>query len=111
MQKTNSSDMAFNSFSLDATTFELNGTRYLVWAQMDQVSNLYIARMKDPYTIDTMRLRYQHRIYDWEKHAFQVNEGPSILKRNGKIFISYSASGTDALYCLGLLRPPIQVIY
>ena len=39
----------WESFSLDATTFEHNGTRYLVWAQRDfrvrGNSNLYIAAM------------------------------------------------------------------
>ncbi|WP_261301757.1 family 43 glycosylhydrolase [Paenibacillus andongensis] len=103
MQKTNLSDMAFNGFSLDATTFEHNGTRYLVWAQIDSVSNLYIARMKDPLTIDTNAVKISSPLYDWEKHGYEVNEGPSVLKKNGKIFISYSASATDALYCLGLL--------
>lgn len=32
-----------------------------------------------------------------------VNEGPAILQRNGKIFIVYSASACDESYCLGLL--------
>ncbi|MBB5219129.1 GH43 family beta-xylosidase [Treponema rectale] len=32
-----------------------------------------------------------------------VNEGPAILQRNGKIFLIYSASACDASYCLGML--------
>jgi GH43 family beta-xylosidase len=103
VQKTNASDMAFNGFSLDETVFENNGVMYMVWAQNDPNSNLYIARMKDPYTIDTNAVKIAEPKYDWEMHAYKVNEGPSVIKRNGKIFISYSASGTDALYCLGLL--------
>lgn len=103
MQKTNSSDMAFKGFSLDATTFEHRGIRYLVWAQNDPSSNLYIARMKDPLTIDTNAVKIATPIYDWEKHVYQVNEGAAVIKRNGKIFISYSASATDANYCMGLL--------
>lgn len=103
VKKTNSSDMAFSGFSLDETVFEHNGNMYMVWAQNDPNSNLYIARMKDPYTIDTNAVKIATAQYDWEIHAYKVNEGPSIIKRNGKIFISYSASGTDALYCLGLL--------
>lgn len=42
---------AWESFSLDATTFEHLGTQYLVWAQKDPAiegnSNLYIAAMMD----------------------------------------------------------------
>ncbi|RCX12204.1 GH43 family beta-xylosidase [Anaerobacterium chartisolvens] len=103
MRKMNSQDMAFNGFSLDETVFEHNGIRYMVWAQNDPNSNLYIARMKDPLTIDTNAVMIASPKYDWELHGYKVNEGASVIKRNGKIFISYSASGTDALYCLGLL--------
>ncbi len=103
VKKTNSSDMAFTGFSLDETVFEHNGKMYMIWAQNDPNSNLYIARMKDPYTIDTNAVKIAQATYDWELHAYKVNEGPSVIKRNGKIFIAYSASGTDALYCLGLL--------
>ena len=39
----------------------------------------------------------------WEKRGFWVNEGAAVLKRNGKIFITYSASATDHNYCMGLL--------
>lgn len=103
VKKTNSSDMAFTGFSLDETVFEHNGKLYMIWAQNDPNSNLYIARMKDPYTIETNAVKIAQAQYDWEIHAYKVNEGPSIIKRNGKIYLAYSASGTDALYCLGLL--------
>ena len=41
--------------------------------------------------------------YDWETIGFKVNEGAAVLKRNGRIFMSYSASATDHHYCMGLL--------
>jgi GH43 family beta-xylosidase len=41
--------------------------------------------------------------YEWEKIGFLVNEGAAVLKRNGKIFISFSGSATDYNYCMGLL--------
>ena len=34
---------------------------------------------------------------------FRSNEGPAVLKRNGRVFIAYSAAATDANYCMGLL--------
>lgn len=37
-----------------------------------------------------------------------VNEGPAILMRNGKIFLVYSASACDATYCLGMLTADID---
>ena len=35
--------------------------------------------------------------------AFWVNEGAAVLKRNGRIFITYSGSATDSNYAMGLL--------
>jgi GH43 family beta-xylosidase len=41
--------------------------------------------------------------FDWEKVKYEVNEGPAVIKRNGRIFITYSASATDHNYAVGLL--------
>lgn len=97
----------WESFSLDATTFEHRGIRYLVWAQKDPDiqgnSNLYIAEMENPWTIKSPQVMISKPEYEWEKIGFWVNEGAAVLKRNGKIFISYSGSATDHHYCMGLL--------
>ena len=39
----------------------------------------------------------------WEVQGFRVNEGPAVLIRNGRVFVTFSASATDARYCMGLL--------
>jgi len=97
----------WESFALDATTFEHKGARYLVWAQKDPDikgnSNLYIAPMRNPWTIEGKQVMIAKPEYDWEVIGFLVNEGAAVLKRNGKIFISYSGSATDFNYCMGLL--------
>jgi GH43 family beta-xylosidase len=97
----------WESFSLDATTFAHKGVRYLVWAQHDPKiggnTNLYIASMSNPWTISSNQVMITRPEYDWEKIGFLVNEGAAVLKRNGRIFISYSASATDANYAMGLL--------
>lgn len=104
LQKPASNTESFTNFSLDATTFEHNGKRYLVWAQYaGESSNLYIADMMNPWTIKGDQVMISTPDYSWEKQGHWVNEGPCVLKRNGKIFISYSASATDANYCMGLL--------
>jgi GH43 family beta-xylosidase len=41
--------------------------------------------------------------YPWEVIGFKVNEGAAVLKRGGRIFMSFSASATDHNYCMGLL--------
>ncbi|HEY0827825.1 MAG TPA: family 43 glycosylhydrolase, partial [Bacilli bacterium] len=88
----------WESFALDATTFEHKGSRYLVWAQKDpQIkgnSNLYLARMSSPWSIQGKQICIATPEYDWETIGFLVNEGPAVLKRTGRIFISYSASCT-----------------
>lgn len=98
----------WESFSLDATSFEHNGVRYLVWAQKDPAipgnSNLYLAPMSNPWTIAGPQVMLTKPEYPWETVGFLVNEGPAVLKKHGKIFISYSASATDHSYCMGLLE-------
>ncbi|MFA9557901.1 family 43 glycosylhydrolase [Evansella sp. AB-rgal1] len=97
----------WESFSLDATTFEHHGVRYLVWPQNDPDikgnTNLYIAEMSNPWTIKGEPVMLTKPELDWEIIGYLVNEGPAVLKRNGKVFIAYSASATDHNYCMGLL--------
>lgn len=97
----------WESFSLDATTFENNGERYYVWAQRDPNivgnSNLYIAKMVSPWEIEGPQVMITKPEYDWETIGFLVNEGAAVLKRNSRIFMTYSASKTDFNYCMGLL--------
>ncbi|MGB4657696.1 MAG: family 43 glycosylhydrolase [Mobilitalea sp.] len=98
------SDIAFTSFSLDHTYLEHKNRQYLIWAQKTKnISNLWIAELKNPWTICTKAVCISRPEYNWELHGFAVDEGPSILKRNGKIFITFSSSATDSMYCMGLL--------
>jgi GH43 family beta-xylosidase len=98
---------AWDTFSLDATTFVHAGTRYLVWAQgepgVDTGSNIYISAMSGPATLTGPQTRIAVPTAPWETVGFKVNEGPSALVRNGRVFLSFSASATDANYCMGLL--------
>ncbi|NWQ39119.1 family 43 glycosylhydrolase [Bacillus sp. EB106-08-02-XG196] len=97
----------WDSFALDATSFEHKGQQYLVWAQKDPAikgnSNLYIAALENPWTIKGPQVMIAKPEFDWETIGFWVNEGPAVLKRNGKIFISFSGSATDENYAMGLL--------
>lgn len=94
------------TFTLDMTSFEHNGERYNIWANKPEntsVSNLYIAKMKDPITLAAEPMLLSTPEYEWEKMGFSVNEGPAVLIRNGKVFVTYSASDTGWRYCMGLL--------
>jgi GH43 family beta-xylosidase len=100
-------DSGVDTFCLDATTFKHKDQLYYVWAQKDRAiegnSNLYIAPMTTPWQLGGKPVMLSKPEFDWEIRGFRVNEGPSVLKRRGKIFISYSASATDENYAMGLL--------
>jgi GH43 family beta-xylosidase len=97
----------WDGFSLDATTFEHDGRRYLVWAQsepeIDVNTSLYLAQMDTPWSIATRPVRLSTPTRGWEVQGFAVNEGPAVVIRNGRVFLTFSASATDARYCMGLL--------
>lgn len=99
-------------WAIDGTVMEHKGKRYFIWSgwrTRDQKENtgrqqLYIAAMKNPWTLEGSRVMISEPTYAWEKNGL-VNEGPEILKNpSGKLFLVYSCSGcwTDE-YKLGVL--------
>ncbi len=107
MQKADEDDFSFEAFSLDATVFENKGKYYYIWAEKTgvgkQISNLYIAELDTPNRLKTVQVMLTTPDYDWERFGFWVNEAPAVIKRNGKIFLTYSASDTGVKYCMGML--------
>lgn len=98
--------MNWESFTLDATTFEHRGTRYLVWAQSqapEPGTSLFIAKMDTPWSITGTQVCITKPELPWERIGHNVNEAPAVIHKNGRLFLTYSASATDANYCLGLL--------
>jgi GH43 family beta-xylosidase len=96
----------WESFALDASTFEHRGIRYLIWTQRHpdiKGTNIYIAKMDTPWSITGEAVLLTKPDLPWEQVRYWVNEGPTVLHRNGRLFLTYSASGTGAEYCLGLL--------
>ncbi|MCD8181078.1 MAG: family 43 glycosylhydrolase [Firmicutes bacterium] len=99
-------DVGIESFSLDMTTFVHKGVQYVLWAQKlveNGPSNVYIAKMKNPWTLATKPMLLTTPEYYWEKQGFEVDEGPAVLIRNGKVIVTYSASDTSWRYCMGML--------
>lgn len=107
MQRAPEDEFSFEAFSLDATVFENKGKRYYVWAEKvgvgKQISNLYIAQMETPNRLKTVQVLLTTPDYDWERVGFWVNEGPAVIHRGGKIYLTYSASETGVAYCMGML--------
>ncbi|MDI6401601.1 glycoside hydrolase family 43 protein [Balneolaceae bacterium ANBcel3] len=95
-----------DAFALDATAFEHKGELYYVWAEStdpDINSGLLISKMQDPVTLTGPQVVISEPEYEWERHTYNVNEGAAVIKRNGRIFITFSASATDHTYAMGLL--------
>ncbi|MBP1914296.1 GH43 family beta-xylosidase [Lederbergia galactosidilyticus] len=94
---------------LDGTVFEHNERLYFVYAGYGQFpaygSALYIAEMTDPWTLIGPNVMISKPEYEWEMQGgMAINEGPVMLKRNGKLFLIYSASTTwSDDYSLGML--------
>jgi GH43 family beta-xylosidase len=100
----------WDTFTLDSTSFVHQTRRWLCWAQhepgIDTNSNLYLAPLAGLTTLAAAPVRLSVPTLDWEVRGFKVNEAPAALIRNGRIFLTYSASATDARYCLGMLTAP-----
>ena len=108
-----------DSWAIDLTVFEYKDKWYAVWAGWpgteNGVQNLYLARMKNPWTLEGERVLLSSPTYKWETkgdlgkpdgaaHHVDINEGPEVLQHDGRVFLTYSASGcwTDN-YALGML--------
>ncbi len=107
-----------DKWAIDGNVFEYDKQWYMIWSgwegDVNGQQNIYIAKMKNPWTIEGGRVCISRPTYDWEKHGalndpnnppqVNVNEGPQFIVHNQQLFIVFSASGcwTDH-YGLGLL--------
>nr|WP_320057267.1 glycoside hydrolase family 43 protein [uncultured Bacteroides sp.] len=112
-----------NNWAIHATTFKNKGKRYMIWCgwQKKRIGAenqcIYIAQMKNPWTLSSDRVSISQPKYEWERqwinpdgtktaYPIHVNEAPQYFhsKNKDKILIYYSASGSwTPYYCIGLL--------
>ncbi len=93
---------ADNRWAIDLTVATIGGQLYAFWSGWEgdapndktQNQNLYAARMANPYTVATNRVRISAPDQPWEDNppeiGFDLQEGPEVLQRNGQTFIVYS---------------------
>jgi GH43 family beta-xylosidase len=111
-----------DKWAIDASVFQNKGQLYLVWSGWegddDGTQSIYIARLENPWTVASKRVRISTPRFPWEKVGdlpngvvphVDVNEGPEVLEHGGKLYLIYSASGcwTD-FYALGMLTASIN---
>jgi GH43 family beta-xylosidase len=113
---------ATDRWAIDPTILQEHGRIYMLWSgwpgTQDGQQNIYIARLRNPWTVVGERVRISASNHSWEEvgdlpsHGrilavphVNVNEGPEILQHGRSVFLVYSASGcwTD-YYELGMLR-------
>jgi GH43 family beta-xylosidase len=102
-----------NRWAIDATPVEIRGRLYLIWSGWHDhrdVQYLYIAPMENPWTVGGNRVRIcDNDTYLWERVSEKprergLHEGPQVLQRDGKVFVTYSCSGSwQITYKLGLV--------
>ncbi|MFQ9511018.1 MAG: family 43 glycosylhydrolase [Lachnospiraceae bacterium] len=99
---------SFSTFSLDMTYFYHKGEHYVIWAQKEAKSKLYIGKVhgKRPWQLITAPTLLSEPEFGWEMINEAVNEGPAVVKHNGKIYVFFSASGTGSEYCVGMMYAP-----
>jgi GH43 family beta-xylosidase len=95
-------------WAIDGTVLAIEEQLFFIWSgwpgRRNGQQNLYIAPMSDPLTVTGSRILLTTPDQAWERIGMPICEAPQILKRNGNIFIVYSASGSWTVdYCLGLL--------
>lgn len=90
-----------NRWAIDLTVHTLGGQLFAVWsgwidsATTDRTQqHLFMARMSDPRTIATDRVKISSPTESWELQSsadgLSLNEGPEFLERRGKVFVIYS---------------------
>lgn len=94
-------------FSLDATVFEHEGELYYIWAHRLERdyhnTGLKMSKMASPTELTGEEIVLTEPQFEWETRGHYVNEGAAVIKHEGRIFVTYSASATDANYAVGLL--------
>lgn len=88
---------ADSRWAIDMTLLEHRGELYAVWSGWEEKAttdktrqHLYIARMKNPWTPATGRVKISSPDRGYEQGALPLNEGPQILKHGKEVFIVYS---------------------
>lgn len=98
-----------DAYAIDATVHRrADGRLYALWSGRERSErgpqNIYIAEMANPWTLKGPRIRISTPDQPWERHGWEVNEGPEVLERNGRMWVVYSGSGfSTPQYALGLL--------
>lgn len=112
-----------NNWAIHPSVIQHNGDLYMTWSGWQsrrvnvETQCIYIAKMKNPWTLESDRVLLSKPEYEWERqwinpdgskpaYTIYVNEAPQFFhsKNKDKIYIYYSASGLwTPFYSIGRL--------
>lgn len=101
------SELSPGGITLDMTTFEDSGVTYVAWS--DRVdwgaTKTMIATIdpSKPWVLTSDPVQISIADYGWDRRNTPVNEGPYIIKNEGKIYMAISGSAVDNTYSIGFL--------
>ncbi|WP_239163317.1 family 43 glycosylhydrolase [Paractinoplanes rishiriensis] len=87
-----------NWWGIDGSVVTIDNQLYFTWSGVpttlwrDSDPHIYIVAMSNPWTVSGARTVISAPTYDWERQGTPMNEGPVAIQRNGRTFITYSAS-------------------
>ncbi|RYZ97366.1 MAG: glycosyl hydrolase family 43 [Sphingobacteriaceae bacterium] len=115
-------DAANDLLATDGTVLEYNGQLYFLWSGFNQLptsvtrieQQLFISKMKDPYTLDGERVSISQPTNSWESYEtiinkvvyrYLLNQNPEVIKNGaGDVFLTYTAGSCESdNVSLGLL--------
>ena len=110
-----------DKWAIDGDVFEHQRSLYMIWSgwegDTNGQQNIYIAKMKNPWTIESNRSKISGSDFDWEKIGdikndptathINVNEGPQILKHKNKLFVVYDGKEVGKEY--NFINSPVNV--
>ena len=115
-----------NHWAIHPSTFSVAGKHYLIWSGWEkrrvitESQCIYIAEMKNPWTLASPRVLISRPEYEWERqwvnpdgnksaYPIYVNENPEAFVSSDKVYIYYCASGSwTPYYCVGRLEAGIH---
>ena len=108
--KKDGSALYSDGITLDMTYFEVNGTHYISWAQreisnINGTSDLWIATIdpSNPYRLTSDPVCITRCQYGWDRMGATVDEGPYVLCKDGKVYMTFSGGSVSNYYVVGLL--------
>ncbi|MBN2581872.1 MAG: family 43 glycosylhydrolase [Planctomycetes bacterium] len=95
---------------IDAHLFRDDDGRLYLYFTNTPSFTMYCVPMKSPTETGGPVTKCFEISQDWEKHSFAINEGPWMLKHDGRYYLLYSGSdGQSIYYAIGYATAPTPI--